>query len=88
MCRSIKTLANFAPPATEEEIHAAALQFVRKVSGSRQPAKVNEAAFQKAVDEIAATTQALLNGLVTTTTPRDREEEAAKAKTRAAKRFG
>ncbi len=88
MCRSIKTLHNFEPPATDEEIHAAALQYVRKLSGSRKPSAVNEAAFERAVDRVAAVTQELLDSLVTTAPTRDREEEAAKARQRAAKRFG
>ena len=88
MCRSIKTLHNFDPPATDEEIRAAALQYVRKLSGSRKPSKANEAAFEKAVDEIAAATQTLLGSLSSTTPPRNREEEAEKARQRSAKRFG
>ena len=88
MCRNIKTLHNFEPPATEDEIQAAALQYVRKVSGSQKPSKANEAAFARAVDEVAATTQRLLGELVTAATPRDREIEAARARERAEKRFG
>jgi hypothetical protein len=88
MCRNIKTLYNFEPPATSEEIHAAALQYVRKVSGSAKPSKANEAVFQRAVDEIAHITAHLLEDLVTAATPRDREAEAAKARARAEKRFG
>jgi hypothetical protein len=88
MCRNIKTLHNFEPPATEDEIEAAALQFVRKVSGSNKPSKANEAAFERAVQEVATTTRRLLDELVTTATPRDREVEAARARARAEKRFG
>jgi hypothetical protein len=88
MCRNIKTLHNFEPPATEEEIRAAAEQYVRKVSGSTKPSKANEAAFAWAIDEVAATTGRLLESLVTTAPPRDREAEAAKARVRAAQRFG
>jgi hypothetical protein len=88
MCRNIKTLHNFEPPATEEEIRAAAEQYVRKVSGSSKPSKANEAAFARAVDEVAATTSWLLESLVTAAAPRDREAEAAKARARAEQRFG
>jgi hypothetical protein len=88
MCRNIRTLHNFEPPATPEEIEAAALQYVRKVSGSSRPSKANEAAFERAVAEVAATTERLLAALVTTAPPRDREVEAAKARARAEKRFG
>ena len=88
MCRNIRTLHNFEPAATDEEIRAAALQYVRKVSGSAQPSKANEAAFAKAVDEIAHVTAHLLDDLVTSAPPRDREVEATKAKARALKRFG
>ena len=88
MCRNIKTLHNFEPPATEEEIRAAAEQYVRKVSGSSKPSKANEAAFARAVDEVAATTSWLLESLVTTAAPRDREAEAAKARARAEQRLG
>jgi hypothetical protein len=88
MCRNIKTLHNFEPPATDEEIHAAAVQYVRKVSGSAKPSKANEAAFERAVEEVTATTSRLLAALVTTATPRDREVEAARARARAEKRFG
>ena len=88
MCRNIKTLHNFEPPATEEEVRAAALQYVRKVSGSQKPSKANEAAFARAVDEVAETTRRLLSGLVTTSSPRDREVEATRARARAEKRFG
>ncbi len=88
MCRNIKTLHNFEPPATEEEVQAAALQYVRKVSGATKPAKANEAAFARAVDEVAEATQRLLAELVTNAAPRDREVEAARARARAEKRFG
>lgn len=88
MCRNIKTLANFAPPATEEEIRASALQFVRKLSGTTRPSRANEAVFNRAVDEVAHLTAHLLADLVTTATPRDREVEAARARARAEKRFG
>ncbi|MGH3138056.1 MAG: DUF2277 domain-containing protein [Gaiellaceae bacterium] len=88
MCRNIKTLHNFEPPATEDEVRAAALQYVRKVSGSQKPSKVNEAVFARAVDEIAHVTGHLLAELVTAAPSRDREIEAARARERAAKRFG
>lgn len=88
MCRNIKVLHNFEPHATSEEVHAAALQYVRKVSGSTHPSKANEAAFAHAVEEIAHITTHLLEELVTSAPPRDREVEAAKAKARAAVRFG
>jgi hypothetical protein len=88
MCRNIKTLHNFDPPATSEEIHAAALQYVRKVSGSTKPSKANEAVFDRAVDEIAHITAHLLEDLVTAAPARDREGEAVKARARAEKRFG
>jgi hypothetical protein len=87
MCRNIRTLHNFAPPATEDEVQAAALQYVRKVSGSTRPSQANEAAFARAVAEVARVTTELLDELVTTAPPKDRDEEAAKAKARAAKRF-
>jgi hypothetical protein len=87
MCRNIKTLFNFEPPVTEEEIRAASLQFVRKVSGFNKPSKANEAAFLAAVDEIAAVSSTLLSSLETNTPPRNRTEEAAKAQARAAQRF-
>lgn len=87
MCRNIKTLYNFAPPATETEIRDAALQYVRKVSGYRQPSKVNEAAFSAAVEAVAAATQTLLDSLETGAPPRDREMERAKAQARSARRF-
>ncbi len=88
MCRSIKPLFNFAPPATEEELRAAALQYVRKVSGFRTPSRANEAAFRAAVDEITASTQALLAALESPAAPKDREAEATKARARAARRYG
>lgn len=87
MCRNIKILFNFEPPVTEEEIRAASLQFVRKVSGFNKPSKANEAAFLAAVDEIAAVSTNLLNALETNAPPRSRAEEAAKAHARAAQRF-
>ena len=87
MCRNIRTLFNFEPPATEAEVQAAALQFVRKVSGFNQPSKVNEAAFLTAVDQIAAVTRNLLNSLETNAPPKNRAEEAARARARAAQRF-
>lgn len=87
MCRNIKTLFNFEPPATDHEIRAAALQFVRKVSGSAKPSKVNEAAFERAVDDIETAVRQLLSALVTSSQPKDRAIEAAKAKARAAQRF-
>jgi hypothetical protein len=87
MCRNIKTLFNFEPPATEEEVRNAALQYVRKISGFRQPSKANEAAFQEAVDAIAVISESLLGSLETSTPPKNREEEAAKAKARSARRF-
>ena len=88
MCRNIKTLHNFEPPATEEEIRAAALQYVRKVSGSNKPSQANEAAFARAVDEVTRTTSRLLSELVTSANPRDRDVVAAQARARAEKRFG
>jgi hypothetical protein len=88
MCRNIRTLHNFEPPATPAEIEAAALQYVRKVSGASRPSKANEAAFERAVAEVAATTERLLAALVTTAPPRDREVEAARARARAEARFG
>jgi hypothetical protein len=87
MCRNIKTLFNFEPPATEEEIRAASLQFVRKVSGFNQPSKANEATFYAAVDEIAAVTSHFLNSLETNAPPKNRDEVAARARARAAQRF-
>ena len=87
MCRNIKTLHNFRPPATDEEIRASALQFVRKLSGSSRPSQPNRAAFERAVDEVAKAARELLDALVTNAPPRDREIEAAKARARAADRF-
>jgi hypothetical protein len=88
MCRNIKNLFNFEPPVTEDEIRASSLQFVRKISGFTKPSKANEAAFQVAVDDVSATARRLLSSLETSAPPKDREEEAAKAKARAAARFG
>jgi hypothetical protein len=88
MCRSIKTLYNFAPPATDEEVRAAALQFVRKLSGFNAPSKANAAAFDQAVEEVSASARRLIDSLVTSAEPRDREEEAARARERAALRYG
>lgn len=88
MCRNIRTLHNFEPPATDDEVHAAALQYVRKISGTSKPSKANEAAFERAVAEIAHVSRHLLDELVTAAPPRDREQEAAKARARAAARFG
>jgi hypothetical protein len=88
VCRNIRTLYNFEPPATDAEVRAAALQFVRKVSGFNSPSKANLAAFESATDRIAAVTRELLDTLETNALPRDREEEAAKARARAAERFG
>ena len=88
MCRNIKTLFNFEPSATEEEIRAASLQFVRKISGFNKPSKTNEAAFYAAVDDIATISAQLLRSLESTATPKNRQEEAALAKSRAAERFG
>lgn len=88
MCRNIKTLFNFEPPATSDEVQASALQFVRKLSGMNKPSKVNEEAFNLAVERVAAAAQELLNTLVTTSPPRDREAEALRAKLKAAQRFG
>jgi hypothetical protein len=87
MCRNIRQLHNFAPPATTEEVHDAALQYVRKVSGSTKPSQANAAAFERAVHAVAAATQQLLDDLVTTAPPKDREVEAAKARARAAARY-
>ena len=87
MCRNIKTLFNFEPPVTDAEIRAASLQFVRKVSGFNKPSKANEAAFLAAIDEIATVSRSLLESLETNAPPRSREEEAAKARARAAQRF-
>ena len=88
MCRSIKTLFNFEPPATELEIRDASLQFVRKLSGFSVPSKANEAAFEKAVEDVAAAARVLIGSLVTTASPRDREVEAARARARTLARFG
>ena len=88
MCRNIKILFNFDPPATDDEIRAASVQFIRKVSGSGKPSKTNEAAFEQAIDEVAASVAALLDRLVTSAPAKDREVEAAKARARAARRFG
>ena len=88
MCRNIKTLYNFDPPATEEEIRAAAVQFVRKISGFKAPSKINEQAFERAVQEIASASGKLLDSLQTAAKPKNREEEAAKARARSAARFG
>jgi hypothetical protein len=88
MCRNIKTLFNFKPPATEDEIKAASLQFVRKISGYNKPSQVNEAAFDRAVEQVAAAAHRLLDSLETSAEPRDREVEAARARARAAERFG
>jgi hypothetical protein len=88
MCRNIKTLFNFEPPATELEIRDASLQFVRKLSGFSVPSKANEAAFERAVEEVAASARVLIRSLVTTAEPRNREVEAIKAKARSAARFG
>lgn len=88
MCRNIKILFNFEPPVTDEEIQAASLQFVRKISGFTKPSKANEAVFQMAIEEVAAVSKRLLESLETSAPPRNREQEAAKAKARAAERFG
>ena len=88
MCRNIRQLYNFDPPATSEEVRAAALQYVRKISGFNKPSQANEAAFDRAVDEVSRAARKLLEGLITTAPPKDREVEAAKAKLRAAERFG
>ncbi|MDQ6925681.1 MAG: DUF2277 domain-containing protein [Candidatus Eremiobacteraeota bacterium] len=88
MCRSIKTLHNFAPPASEDEIRASALQFVRKLSGFSRPSKANEAAFDRAVDDVAHAAHHLLAALVTNAPPRDRDDEAAKARIKAKTRYG
>jgi hypothetical protein len=87
MCRNIKTLFNFDPPVTDDEVRAASLQFVRKITGFNKPSKANEEAFQSAIDEIAAVSNRLLRSLETNAPPKNREEEAAKAKARAAERF-
>jgi hypothetical protein len=88
MCRNIRTLYNFDPPATEEEVEAAALQYVRKVSGFSKPSKANEEAFNRAVEEVAAASRRLLDSLVTTAEPRDRQVVAERARSQAIKRFG
>lgn len=88
MCRNIKTLFNFEPPATSDEVHASAIQFVRKLSGFAKPSKANEAVFDLAVERVSAAAQELLNSLVTNAPPRDREIEAARAKERSALRYG
>lgn len=88
MCRNIKTLYNFEPPATEEEIRAASLQFVRKLSGFNKPSKANEEAFERAIDSVADAAEILLSSLVTPSPPKDRAQEAEKARARAAQRFG
>ena len=88
MCRSIKTLHNFAPPATDDEIRASSLQFVRKLSGFNRPSRTNEVAFARAVDQVAHAARELLDSLVTSAPPRDRDAEAAKARARSADRFG
>ncbi len=87
MCRNIKTLANFEPPASDEEIRASALQFVRKLSGATKPSKANEAAFDRAVEEVTAASQRLIHSLKTSAPPRNREEEARKAQERSRERF-
>jgi hypothetical protein len=88
MCRNIKPLFNFDPPVTDEEVRAASLQFVRKISGFTKPSKANEEVFDRAIDEVAAAARRLMDGLVTNAPPRDREIEAAKARARGAERFG
>ena len=88
MCRNIKTLANFAPPATDDEIRASALQFVRKLSGSSRPSRANEEAFDRAVEEVFESARRLIDSLTTQAAPRDREEEARKARERSRERFG
>ena len=88
MCRNIRTLANFDPPATEDEIRASALQFVRKLSGTTHPSRANEAAFDRAVEEVTESARRLIASLVTSAPPRDRDEERDKARERSAKRFG
>ena len=87
MCRNIRTLHNFQPPASEAEVHDAALQYVRKISGATKPSQANALVFERAVEEVALATQRLLDGLVTTAPPKDREVEAAKRRARAAERF-
>lgn len=88
MCRNIKTLFNFEPPVTDEEVRAASVQFVRKITGFNKPSKANEAAFLSAIEDIAGVSKRLLRSLETSAPPKNREEEAAKAKARAAQRFG
>jgi hypothetical protein len=88
MCRNIHTLFNFEPPATDEEVRAASLQYVRKISGFTKPSKANEAAFERAIDEVAAASSRLLEALTTAAPPKDREVEAARARKRAAERYG
>ena len=88
MCRNIKNLYNFAPPATEDEVRASSLQFVRKLSGFNKPSKANEEVFNAAIEKVTAAARELIDGLVTTAPPKDRQEEAAKAKARSAERFG
>jgi hypothetical protein len=88
MCRNIKTLFNFEPPATDDEIRASALQFVRKLSGFTKPSKANEAAFDRAIDEVTVVARRLVDSLVTQAAPRDRAQEAARARARSAERFG
>lgn len=87
MCRNIKTLANFEPPATEDEVHASALQFVRKLSGTAKPSRANEVVFERAVDEVTAAARRLIQSLATNAAPRNRDEEARKARERTQKRF-
>ncbi|MEO8880999.1 MAG: DUF2277 domain-containing protein [Gemmatimonadaceae bacterium] len=87
MCRNIKTLANFEPPATEDEVHASALQFVRKLSGTAKPSRANEQVFERAVDEVTAAARRLLQSLATNAAPRNRDEDARKARERTQKRF-
>jgi hypothetical protein len=87
MCRNIRTLHNFEPPATDEEVHAAALQYVRKIAGTQKPSRANEAAFERAIETVASASRRLLSDLVTSAPPRDREREAARARARAAERF-
>jgi hypothetical protein len=88
MCRNIRTLFNFHPPATDEEVRAAAVQFVRKISGCQKPARVNEVVFNRAIADVTAVARGLIDSLVTTAPPRDREIEAARARERSARRFG
>ena len=88
MCRNIRTLYNFSPSATDDEVRAASLQFVRKISGFNKPSQANQAAFDRAVEDVARAARSLLDGLVTTAAPKDRDAEAAKARLRAAQRFG